>query len=196
MKNKRGLLLIFSGLCLIAASLCMAAVNIYESVNAAKSVERVNSRINIEKAQQTEEVPLYISHPEIEMPVEEIDGNLYIGVLEIPDYELKLPVISRWSDAALRVAPCRYTGSAYMDNMIVAAHDYRRHFAKIKKLEAGAPVYFTDIDGNRFEYKVLFREVLPPDAVEDMLAGDWDLTLFTCTSDAANRVTVRCERTE
>ena len=40
------------------------------------------------------------------------------------------------------------------------------------------------------------RETLPETAVEEMRAGEWDLTLFTCTYDGRARVTVRCIRTE
>ena len=39
-------------------------------------------------------------------------------------------------------------------------------------------------------------ETLPETAVEEMRAGEWDLTLFTCTYDGRARVTVRCIRTE
>lgn len=49
---------------------------------------------------------------------------------------------------------------------------------------------------NEFEYTVSLKEVLPPQAVADMLAGEWDLTLFTCTTDASHRLTTRCERAE
>jgi len=43
---------------------------------------------------------------------------------------------------------------------------------------------------------VAAREVLLPTAVEEMTAGEWDLTLFTCTLGGRSRVTVRCELVE
>lgn len=192
MKNKKGVLLISCGLVLIAVSLCMVGFNLYESTKAAKSVEEINAKIDIPQNKTAVEQPLYITHPDIEMPTKEIDGNSYIGVLEIPSLELNLPVISQWSDTTLKIAPSRYAGSAYTDDMVIAAHAYRRHFGQIRQLNTGDSVIFTDIDGNRFEYTVSFTEILPSDGVEDMLAGQWDLTMFTCTVDASNRVTVRC----
>ena len=55
--------------------------------------------------------PVYLndntSTPEGEMPVIEIDGYDYIGVLQIPSLDLTLPVISDWSYPALQIAPCR-----------------------------------------------------------------------------------------
>ena len=49
------------------------------------------------------------------------------------------------------------------------------------------------LDDNRFAYQVTDREELPGTAVEDMSAGNWDLTLFTCTYGGQNRITIRCE---
>ena len=47
------------------------------------------------------------------MPETELDGEQYIGVLELPTLSLTLPVQSQWSYPALKVSPCRYAGSAY-----------------------------------------------------------------------------------
>ena len=55
-------------------------------------------------------------------------------------------------------------------------------------------MYFTDLDGMRYCYQVVKVETLEPTAVEEMSAGKYDLTLFTCTYGGASRVTVRCER--
>ena len=40
------------------------------------------------------------------------------------------------------------------------------------------------------------RETLNPTDVAGMEAGDWDLTLFTCTVGGQSRVTVRFARAE
>ena len=37
-------------------------------------------------------------------------------------------------------------------------------------------------------------DILDHTAVEDMISGEYDLTLFTCTYGGENRVTVRCDR--
>ena len=59
----------------------------------------------------------------------------------------------------------------------------------------GKGVSYT-IDGQTYRYTVDRVETLPETAVEEMRAGEWDLTLFTCTYDGRARVTVRCIRTE
>lgn len=112
---------------------------------------------------------------------------------EIPSLDLELPVLSEWSYPNLKLAPCRYAGSAYTDNLVIAAHNYQTYFGKLKSVREGSEVSFTDAAGNKFVYHVAAVEALTPQSVEEMTAGEWPLTLFTCTPDGKNRVTVRCE---
>lgn len=144
----------------------------------------------------SENIPDYVLNPEMDMPVQKVGGQGYIGVLQIEPFGLKLPVISDWNYPNLKIAPCRYLGSAYQNNMIIAAHNFRSHFGRLKNLSPGDRITFTDTDGNIFYYKVTEIEILSPYAVQDMISGDWDLTLFTCTIGGRTRVTVRCKLDE
>lgn len=203
MKNKRGTGLILIGAVFVFAAASLSAYNIIEENNAKTFSENAVSVLEqqivikeetgiFENAAETE-IPDYILNPEMDMPETEIDGTKYIGTLEIPKIALDLPVISEWSYQSLKIAPCRYFGSAYLDNMVIAAHNYKSHFREIENLSAGDEVVFTDIDGNRFFYSVAAAEVLPPGAVEEMTSG-WDLTLFTCNSTGTFRVAIRCDK--
>ena len=49
------------------------------------------------------------------------------------------------------------------------------------------------MDGVTYEYAVVTKDILDPTAVEEMTAGEYDLTLFTCTPGGASRVTVYCD---
>lgn len=80
--------------------------------------------------------------------------------------------------------------------MIIGAHNYDTHFGRLSTLQVGDDVVFTDLDGNVFIFEVSEREILRPDAFEDMESGDWDMTLFTCTVGGASRLAVRCRLTE
>ena len=205
--KKKGKILITCGLLLIAAALLLTAYNIYEAKQAEhtsntilKTLEREIDR-NREDGQSTAnegtaELPLYEQYPDMEMPVEAVDGWEYIGVLEIGALDLVLPVLSEWSYPGLRKAPCRYKGSVYSHDLIVAAHNYSSHFGNLKTLALGTEIVFTDVLGNRFVYELVDMEELPGTAVEDMEAGEWDMTLFTCTLGGRSRVTLRCELTD
>lgn len=129
-----------------------------------------------------------------EMPTMMIDGQEYIGYLEMPTIGITLPVMSDWSYKKLRIAPCRYWGSAYDDSMVILAHNYDRHFGRISSLNIGDPVQFVDADGNIFKYVVAAHETLERLQMRKMVDNDYDLTLFTCTYGGGKRVTVRLER--
>ena len=106
------------------------------------------------------EIPDHILNPQMEMPKAKIAEQEYIGVLKIPALRLELPVISSWSYPRLRIAPCRYAGSAYTNDLVIAAHNYPSHFGKLKQLQEGEEVIFTDMDGNVFLYEAVLWETL------------------------------------
>lgn len=191
-----------SGLLLIAAALCLFVYNKREAESAAQTAEQALQEISdvphvLEQPQESEIhsiIPDYISDPTMEMPTVEVDGNFYIGILEIHALELSLPVISEWNDTRLKQAPCRYKGSVYLDNLIIAGHNYKKHFGGLKNLQIGDTITYTDMDEHCFSYTVTALEELDGTAIEAMESGDWDLTLFTCTIGGKKRVTVRCKK--
>lgn len=203
-KVMKGKILTGVGLLLIAAALLLTVYNIRESDRAGAESEDMVVRMesltaDLPERLETEKkelVPEYKKNPEMEMPTVEVNGQECVGMIEIPALGLKLPVISEWSDAKLKKAPCRYSGSAYLKNMIIAGHNYRTHFSGIKRLNPGDSVVFTDADGNVFSYEVAEIETVGGYDIEKMEAGDWDLTLFTCTNKGKARAAVRCREIE
>ena len=195
MKAKRGTVWINAGLLLIAAALFLSVYNEWESREARDSARQVIAQLCDELPTEAGE-PTTLPDVRREMPVKTINGRDYIGVLSIPSLELELPVISQWDYPALKVAPCRYSGSLYQDNLIICAHNYASHFGKLKELQPGDTVLFTDMDEHVVTFQVVERETLNPMDTEGMEAGDWDLTLFTCTIGGQTRVTIRLERVE
>lgn len=195
MKAKRGTVWINAGLLLIAAALFLSVYNEWESHEARDSAQQVIAQLCDALPTEAAE-PTTLPDVRREMPVKTINGRDYIGVLSIPSLELELPVISQWDYPALKVAPCRYSGSLYQDNLIICAHNYASHFGKLKELQPGDIVLFTDMDEHVVTFQMVERETLNPMDAEEMEAGDWDLTLFTCTIDGQTRVTIRLERVE
>lgn len=126
------------------------------------------------------------------MTVVEKDGVAYVGYLTIPDLGLQLPVLAELEDANLQIGPCRYSGSTKSDDLVIGAHNYVRHFARIWRLEPGAQITFTDMDGLTRFYEVDAVETLSPTAVAEMTDGAYPLTLFTCTYTGNKRTAVRC----
>jgi len=202
---------------MITAAFLLSGFNMLENRNAEVSVNHVMEQLrtgettkqilNLPSSENMEEVssiqdateleiPDYILNPNMEMPEKIIDGYAYIGVLEIPACSLELPIISEWTYPALKVAPCRFDGSVYTDDMILAAHDYKAHFKNIRDLGNGQRVVFTDADGNTFTYEVTGKETISGADLAGLKDGEWDLAMFTCTFDGRSRVVVECSRVE
>lgn len=197
---RKGTIFISAGLLLVAAALILTGYNLWDSRRAGEradaALEQLTPLIAADPAPTEIEYPDYVLNPNMDMPVQNIRGYDYVGVLCLLTLDKELPIINEWNYPNLKVSPCRFTGTAYLDNMVICAHNFRRHFGEIKDLAYGDPVTFTDMDGNVFSYEVVEIETLRPTAVEEMTSGDWDLTLFTCTKGGATRVTVRCERSD
>ncbi len=207
MKQKIGKICMVLGALLILASLGLLAYNKWDAARADKAAQTALGELEntltrtIEEKNKADDVVLQPElDPDQPMTEVELDGWNYIGYLSIPSIGLNLPVMSEWSYAGLKIAPGRYSGSTYADNMVVCAHNYAKHFSPIKWMAEGAEVYFTDMDGMRWSYEVSAVETIQPTQIEKMTektedSENWDLTLFTCTTGGSARCAVRCVRT-
>ena len=129
--------------------------------------------------------------PERTLPVVEIDGYPYCGYISIPAIELEMPIVDNCSTENLKYSLCRYDGDPYHQDMIIAGHNYRSVFRKLRDLESGDEVFFTDMDGEVFRYVLLETEVIDGTDIGQMHEGQWGLTLFTCTYGGKERYAVR-----
>lgn len=179
----------YIGCICVALALGLALFNVYDTFRAKKSEEKILAAYNLKNDLDSD----VLIDPDMDMPEVELDGLSCIGTIEIPSLDIKLPVTSEFTYDLMKLAPCRYSGSAYKDNMVIAAHNSWFHFGRIHSLDPGSQVAFTDALGNQFVYHVAVIETLSPESVEEMTSSSYPLTLFTCTLDAKNRVTVRCK---
>ena len=107
MRIKKGSIQILLGVLLILSGFLLTGYNIWEGNEAAQaSQEAVVLLDEIVVAEQEENalqqptevlMPDYVLDPEMEMPTRAIDGWDYVGILEIPDLNLSLPIINEWS---------------------------------------------------------------------------------------------------
>lgn len=221
--HKKGSLLIAMGLLLLAAALLLTVYNFWDADRADRAAQSAVQELKTmiptaepatvppteavtqpveTQPQETEATPeteapttapLFGTHKE--MPTVTLNGYRYIGVLEIPDLELSLPVMEEWDYDRLNISPCRFTGNLYDGDLVLCAHNYPQHFGNLKELDVGAAVHFTDAEGNVFRYEVKAIDSVGGDDLDGMLSGVWDLTLFTCTTSGQTRYVVRCAYT-
>lgn len=182
-KNKKVLFLITIGIILIILALCLLIYNSYVDQKAGKESKKVVETIQEE-----------LKGKEKELETIKIDGNEYIGIINIPSLNLELPVMSDWSYKKMKISPVRYHGSLKNNDLVICAHAMKNLFGNIKNLTKGDILIFTDVNGDEYLYEVKVIEILKPEDIEEMIESEFDLTLFTCTYDSQNRVTVRFNR--
>ncbi len=183
-------------MCVVAA-LSLLLTNYYENLSAKKASEAYSAEIaeQIEAKITSGEAADNLPDPyDPEMSVLTLDGYDFIGYLKLMTLGLELPVFSDWDYVKMTVAPCRYAGSVKTDDLVIAAHNYLSHFGYLQSLNPGDEIQFIDADGITHRYAVTELVILPADAVDVMVDGKNDLTLFTCTYGGENRVTVHCDR--
>ena len=190
----KGKLFIIVGVFLILISLTMTFYNKYEDFNACKQARAALDAFKSEVVVQNHIVESLTTEEVKEMKTVNINGDEFIGTITIPVLNLELPVMSEYSYSRLKKAPCRYYGNLFTNDLIICAHAYETFFANLIKLKQNDLIVFTDVDGNNYAYEVLEIEILKPTDVDKMVNNEFDLTLYTCTSDNMNRVTVRCNR--
>ena len=199
MKNRRGSVLITLGVLLILGALGFAGYNVLEARRAEEQANQVELQLieQIEQNKSTKKARLP-GQQQLgnEMPTEEINGRRYIGTIEIPALNKKLPVLEDWSYENLKISPCRYSGTYYTDDMVLCAHNYSSHFNGLRWIDPGEEVIFTTVDGVEYRYIITYRETLFPTEVDRLLEADedCDLTLFTCYIGGRTRCVVRCVR--
>ena len=191
MPKKSGVILISLGAVLILAALLLLLYNRSEDRRAGQEAESLLEDVRSSMAANADPDPQ-------EEPVEEITYD-YAGVIAIPDLSLELPVIDQWSYARLKVAPCRQSGAAADGDLVIAAHNYKSHFGYLDRLEPGASVIFTDMEGTVYRYAVEEIRQLEPEDVEDVssvFSSEYPLVLYTCTPGGKARVAVFCRWAE
>ena len=201
MRKWIGVICVFLGVVCLLSSVGFVAYNRREDKNAEEISQDLLEDVQsiIEEPQPEPPLPdgtVNLPNDTEKLPTEmatvEVGGYDCIGILSVPVLNLELPVLTDWSYAKLKKAPCHYYGSYYEKDFVIAAHNYESHFGRLSQLQAGDIVIFTDVNGADHGYEVVLLETLPKEATLEMITSGFDLSLYTCTPGGASRVTVRC----
>lgn len=184
--NKSKIIILLGVVCMIA-SLVLFGYNFYEDYQANQYVHHVLDHLIFDQQDNTYEVV-----PQMEMNVSFIDDIGYIGVLELEQFDLTLPIINECNDDYLKIAPCCMQGSIYTKDMIIAGHNYSSHFGKLGLLKLGSKITFMDMNQNQFEYQVVDLFKINGNDYDKLISLDYDLVLFTCTLSRTQRIVIGC----
>lgn len=163
----------------------------------------------------TQEITEEIENTKVEQPQEQLqmatatstyiapNGKKYetVGIVKIPKLNIIYPILSKTTDALLKVAPCKFHGANpnEVGNLCIIAHNYRRKgvfFSDIPTLVVGDIVEIQDLSQRTLQYEVYDVHTVIPDNVDDTTQktnGRKEVTLITCTNDSKQRFIVRCK---
>ncbi len=128
------------------------------------------------------------------------DGTEYytIGVINIPSIDVNYPILSTYSDALLKIAPCKFHGPNpnEVGNLCIAGHNYKnsKFFSKVPSLDKGDIIEITDLGDNTLKYEVYDKFIVNPDELEctsQKTEGKREITLITCTNDNKQRYIIK-----
>ncbi len=184
------------GLVLLVAAAGLTIGNVHADRQAARSRDSLLQEISAAMPQsdgepETEDAaedPL-----QFDVPAVSIDGQSVMGAVFFPTLSLELPVLAEYDLPSLRIAPAVFSGTPEGEDLVICGHNYRSHFGPLNQLARGDEVFLKTMDGAVYRYEVSATEIVSPLAVEDVVGGAWDLTLFTCTMGGQNRFVVRCD---
>lgn len=185
MKSKLGKICTILGAALVLAALMLWYYNDAEANRAEKASQELLVEVNAMQA-ETPETAMLSATPETAQ-------ESFLGVLRIPALDLELPVYDTCDDKRMKETVCRYSGSVAANNLVIAGHNYRRHFGGLTNLKPGDKVTLQTMNGDEYSYQVAQLETLAATAVKEMTAGDYPLTLFTCDYSGQARIAVRCQ---
>lgn len=86
------------------------------------------------------------------MSILSVDETDFVGIIEMPRHESALPVCADWGD--ISDYPCHFSGSVYDRTMQVGGTSQEGQYDFYRDISVGDSVFFTDMEGNRFEYAV------------------------------------------
>ena len=189
MKQKKTFLFVL-GICFILASICLMLFFAIQTYLGTQKSQNIVSRMEALLPDRTPGVPgAYLNSG---MPVLEIDGVDYVAMLEVPAFGLTLPVADQWDSKNMHLTPCRFSGSAYDNTLVIGGAESQGQFSFCDKIDNGAVITVTDMTGVRFTYTVFRVDRAKHAEIQWLLSADYDLTLFCRDAYSLDYIAVRC----
>ena len=117
-----------------------------------------------------------------------IDGEKYIGIIELPSLNITLPVLASCEDGGLEKGVCLYFRNG---NYVIGGHNRESQFGPIYNLKINDKLIFYDVHSNKKEYTLVKTEILLPENIERFTTNEYGITLFTCYWDNYQRYVLR-----
>jgi len=185
------IILILGVILILGALLITLVPMVSQKVASSKNVE-ILERMNLLLPEVRAGV--YDDRVDVDMPSAEIDGMNFVGIIEIPLHDVKLPIYASWDSSKVGRFPCRYMGSIYDGSLIIGGSDSADQLDFSKTISIGDAVFVTDMTGARYSYKVTWVKLTDDVSTEQLISTEADLVLFVRNSYSLDYAVVSCDK--
>lgn len=190
MSKKISLLLTVTGILLIILSSGLVFFSVHSQKTAVKENNRLVSVLYSLMPEVTDGV--IDDRVNKDMPLLQVDGMDFAGIIEVPTYNRTLPIFANWDKSRVSSFPCRYSGSIYNGNLIIGGSDNSGQFDFMKQITVSDTVFITDVTGARFTYQVTDIKLTRDVSSESLEATDADLIFFARNTYSLDYTVVIC----
>lgn len=180
-------ILLTVGLLLVAVSIGLAATDLVCTTVGSRRAAAMAAQVEAALPPRT----AGLADTAAQMPVWQVDGQDLVALLEIPAYDVCLPVGAQWDMAA--AYPRRFDGSVYDGTLVIGGRDRRGRLDCLDRLDIGDAVTVTDMGGRVFTYEVAKVERSKTAAASVLTEGGFSLTLFVRDALSMEYILVRCQ---
>ena len=182
--------LIFIGTFLIVLSFAFLITSAIISNKSQVTCEKIIAQLETMLPERSAGFPY--GYSSIEMPVLEIEGKDIVGIIEMPKFNLKLPINNGYSYFKMKSMPSRISGSVYDNSFVISGVDKKGQFECVNQIEIGDEITVTDMTGSQFSYEIndIYRS---ESGKSNSFVSDDDLTLIIKQEYALECVIVCCK---
>lgn len=121
----------------------------------------------------------------------------FVGLLELPGDNLRVPVIDEWSTDNIHLSPAAFEGTAETGTLIIGGENTPGQFNKLTGIGDGDEAIFTDVGGNEYHYTATSVETIPNNNLDKLRHNNetWHLTLFAPSPTGSQLAVVRFKST-
>lgn len=125
------------------------------------------------------------------MPTFSLSGTDFVGVLEFPQFNSKLPVGNDWGKTFKY--PCRFSGSVYNRTIQIGLTTQKGQLDFYREISVGDSVFFLDMEGNMFQYTITNLRYEKHANQSTLQKEDSDLVIFVKNIYAFEYLIVYCK---
>jgi len=130
------------------------------------------------------------------MPVLELEGTDFCGILEIPAYGVRLPIGNQWRSGDTRKYPCRFRGSVYDNTLAIGGSDQAGQLPFCDRIQLGERIVVTDLMGMEYSYCLTRVDRNKSAEAVWLTESEADLTIFVRDATSLEYLALRCELQE